>query len=96
MSIKLEPRRIWVDGVLADQCSTRLHETEIPYIREDIVFSLIKALEVFQEHCESMADANWRRWEELASPIEYERWVKARAAHMAAQARAALAEARGE
>lgn len=28
-----------------------------------------------------IANSNWRQWEELASPDEFERWVKSRAAH---------------
>ena len=54
---------------------------------------LLAALRVVQSQCESMADADWRKWEELASPEEFERWVKSRAAHMAVQANAAIAKA---
>lgn len=54
---------------------------------------LLAALRVVQSQCESMADADWRTWVELASPEEFERWVKSRAAHMAVQANAAIAKA---
>ena len=57
---------------------------------------LLEALTVIQSQFESIASANWRKWEELASPEEFERWVKSRAAHMAAFARAAIAKATGE
>ena len=57
---------------------------------------LLDALTVIQSQFGSMAVADWRKWEELASPDEFERWVKSRAAHMAALARAAIAKATGE
>ena len=56
---------------------------------------LLAALKVFQDQCEMMESANWRKWEELASPEEFERWVKSRATHMALQARAAIAKVEG-
>ena len=57
---------------------------------------LLEALTVIQSQFGSMAVADWRKWEELASPEEFERWVKSRAAHMAEFARAAIAKATGE
>ena len=57
---------------------------------------LLDALTVIQSQFESMAVADWRKWEELASPEEFERWVKSRAAHMAEFACAAIAKATGE
>ena len=57
---------------------------------------LLEALTVIQSQFESIASANWRKWEELASPEEFERWAKSRAAHMASLARAAIAKATGE
>ena len=57
---------------------------------------LLEALTVIQSQFENIASADWRKWEELASPEEFERWVKSRAAHMAAFARAAIAKATGE
>jgi hypothetical protein len=56
---------------------------------------LLAALKVLQDQCEMMESANWRKWEELASPEEFERWVKSRAAHMALQAKAAIAKVEG-
>ena len=56
---------------------------------------LLEALTVIQSQFENIASADWRKWEELASPEEFERWVKSRAAHMAAFARAAIAKATG-
>lgn len=56
---------------------------------------LLAALKVFQDQCEMMESANWRKWEELASPEEFERWVKSRATHMALQARAAITKVEG-
>ena len=57
---------------------------------------LLESLTVIQSQFGSMAVADWRKWEELASPEEFERWVKSRAAHMAVFARAAIAKATGE
>jgi len=34
-----------------------------------------------RETLQSIADADWRRWEELATPDEFVRWAKSRAAH---------------
>lgn len=56
---------------------------------------LLEALRVVQSQCESMAGADWRKWEELASPEEFERWAKSRAAHMAVQAQATIAKQEG-
>lgn len=38
-------------------------------------------MERMRETLQSIADADWRRWEELASPEEFVRWAKSRAAH---------------
>lgn len=54
---------------------------------------LLEALTVLKAQCELMAASDWRKWEELASPEEFERWVKSRAAHMAVQASIAIAKA---
>lgn len=51
---------------------------------------LREALATLQMQCNSLAASNWREWQELASPQEFERWVKSRAVHMEALARAAL------
>ncbi len=34
-----------------------------------------------RETLQGIADADWRRWEELATPDEFVRWAKSRAAH---------------
>lgn len=34
-----------------------------------------------REALQGIADADWRRWEELATPYEFVRWAKSRAAH---------------
>ncbi len=44
------------------------------------------------EGLENIAKSDWRKWEELADPKEFERWVKARANHMAETLRARLAQ----
>jgi len=57
---------------------------------------LLDALKVFQTHLEAIVASDWRKWEELATPEEFERWVKSRANHMAVLAGAAIAKAQGE
>jgi chemotaxis response regulator CheB len=42
------------------------------------------------EGLENIAKSDWRKWEELADPKEFERWVKSRANHMAQTLRARL------
>ena len=44
-----------------------------PYTHEELVR--------LRETLQGIADADWRRWEELASPEEFVRWAKARATH---------------
>ena len=51
-----------------------------------------EALKLALEAAEGIASCDWRKWEELASPEEFERWVKSRAIHMATALREALAE----
>ena len=40
---------------------------------------------------EAIVNADWRKWEERASPEEFERWVKSRTYHTAVALREALA-----
>ena len=55
-----------------------------------------KAMEMALEWMEAIVNSNWRNWEELASPEEFERWVKSRANHSAVALRQAIAEAEKE
>lgn len=57
---------------------------------------LLEALKVVQTHLEAIVASDWRKWEELATPEEFERWVKSRANHMAVLAGAAISKAQGE
>lgn len=41
----------------------------------------VAAVEYMRETLQGIAEADWRRWEELASPDEFVRWAKARANH---------------
>jgi hypothetical protein len=38
-------------------------------------------IERLRETLEGIANADWRNWEELASPDEFVRWAKSRAQH---------------
>lgn len=49
-----------------------------------------EAMELALKTMEGIANSNWRKWEELASPEEFERWVKSRANHSAEALRQAL------
>lgn len=40
---------------------------------------------VLRETLQGIADADWRKWEELASPDEFVRWAKSRASHALTQ-----------
>ena len=51
-----------------------------------------KVMQMALETAEGIANANWREWYELASPEEFERWVKSRASHMATALREELAK----
>ena len=42
-----------------------------------------EAMKLALETMEGIANSNWRKWEELASPEEFERWAKSRANHAA-------------
>jgi len=55
-----------------------------------------KAMEMALEWMEAIVNSNWRNWEELASPEEFERWVKSRANHSAVALRQALAQGKQE
>ena len=45
---------------------------------------------------EGIVNSDWRKWHELATPEEFERWVKARADHLATALREALAQPKQE
>ena len=51
-----------------------------------------KAIEMALETMEGIVNSNWRKWEELASPEDFERWVKSRANHCAEAIRQVLAQ----
>ena len=76
------------------KCSKTLAAAELRRLHA-VNQELLEALTVIQSQFGSMAVADWRKWEELASPEEFERWVKSRAAHMAEFACAAIAKATG-
>ena len=48
-------------------------EEWFPYTHEELAR--------LRETLQGIADADWRRWEELATPDEFVRWAKSRAAH---------------
>lgn len=52
----------------------------------------IEALKLALETSEGIVNADWRKWDELASPSEFERWAKSRANFMATILREALAK----
>ena len=51
---------------------------------------LRQAAEMALENLEGIVNSNWRDWEELASPEEFERWVKSLANHSAEALRQVL------
>ena len=40
----------------------------------------------------AIVSSDWRTWQELASPPEFERWVKSRCNHLALRIQAAIAQ----
>jgi len=54
-----------------------------------------EALKLALKDAEGIVNSDWRKWEELASPQEFEAWVKRRALHMAGAIKAALAQPAG-
>jgi len=60
----------------------------------DVNTDLLDALKKAEELCTSVFESNWRNWEELASPDEFERWAKRRCAHAAIYLKEAIANAR--
>ena len=55
-----------------------------------------EAMKLALEWMETIVNSNWRNWGELASPEEFERWVKTRANHSAVVLRQALEQPRQE
>ena len=51
-----------------------------------------EAMKLALETSEGIVNADWRKWDELASSAEFERWAKSRANFMATILREALAE----
>ena len=51
-----------------------------------------EAMKLALETAEGILNADWRKWDELASPAEFERWAKSRANFMATILREALAK----
>ena len=41
----------------------------------------LEELKRLRETLQGIADADWRKWEELAAPEEFVRWAKSRAMH---------------
>lgn len=41
----------------------------------------VKAVEFMRDTLRGISEADWRNWEELASPDEFVRWAKHRANH---------------
>lgn len=53
----------------------------IDNIKVEIEAKLVEENRRLRETLQSILDADWRKWEELASPDEFVRWAKARANH---------------
>ena len=53
---------------------------------------LVGVLNAIEVQCEYIRKADWRQWQELASPEDFERWAKSRAGQMAIAASEASAK----
>ena len=75
-----------IDGVMEQYpCVSRSAQAE--YYEEvhkhlaPLARDLEREIARLRETLQGIADADWRKWEELASPHEFVRWAKARALH---------------
>lgn len=50
-------------------------------IKVEIEAELVEENRRLREVLQSIVDADWRKWHELASPEEFVRWAKSRANH---------------
>jgi len=50
-------------------------------LKIDIEAALVADNMRMRETLQAIVDADWRKWQELASPEEFVRWAKARANH---------------
>ena len=59
-----------------------------------LVGELVGVLNAIEVQCENIRKSDWRQWEELASPEEFEGWAKSRARQMVIAASEASAKAK--
>ena len=53
----------------------------VDVIKMGIESELIEEIQKLREALQLIVDADWRKWQELASPEEFVRWAKSRANH---------------
>jgi hypothetical protein len=58
-----------------------MRELERVQAQRDQLLEALKSVEFMRETLRGIADADWTKWEELASADEFVRWAKARANH---------------
>ena len=78
------------DGDIHGECSAEIHRLQ----RE--IESMESFLSEIRVSMTAIVDSDWRTWQDLASPEEFEQWVKRRANHMMHKCDAMLAIGRGE
>ncbi len=77
--------QLWEDG----HWIAEIREKAYPGSADRILAAMnaLADVERMQETFEGILSADWRKWEELASPEEFVRWAKARALHALARGR---------
>ena len=82
---------MWFDNKLAE----KVDEAAAELRRLDALNAeLVGVLNAIEVQCENIRKSDWRQWEELASPEEFEGWAKSRARQMAIAASEASAKAK--
>ena len=66
---------------LADNPNAKAADVDVAKRLLEHGIEALEELKRLRETLQGIADADWRKWEELATPEEFVRWAKARAMH---------------
>lgn len=65
----------------AERLEAKKNMASIESVKIEIEAGLVEENRRLRETLQGIVDADWRKWQELASPEEFVRWAKARANH---------------
>ncbi|MHB1266411.1 MAG: hypothetical protein ACYCY2_02270 [Acidithiobacillus ferriphilus] len=77
--------QLWIDGHWIADIREKAYSGSAALILS--AMNALADVERMRETFEGILSANWRKWEELASPEEFVRWAEARALHALAHGR---------